>query len=85
MTYDYRCKTCGERFEFTLPMDQRHNPPAVECEISDEVSECNLVLQIGSPSVVSGINPHSKTPDWFKDRVKEVKKAHPANTIDSKW
>ena len=67
-TYNFRDKKTGEETEISMRIAEL-----------DEFKEKNPHLEqflTGAPSMVSGVNHNSKIPNWYKDRLKEMKKTH---------
>lgn len=80
-TYDYKCAHCGYAFEKFLSISKRDEPltePCPSCNVGGQVEK-----MVASPLIVSESGDFiTKTPDWFKSRMKAIKKKHPRSTID---
>jgi hypothetical protein len=76
-TYTFRNKDTGEEFEVTMRMSEY-----------DEYKEkhpnhMRVYNSNSAPALVSGVNSQAKIPSGFKDRMKEIKKNHPAGDYGS--
>lgn len=70
-TYSYKCNICEHEFDSIQKisnMDVPTHEPCPECagEVVRCVTSCRVVGFVGSSQL--------KTPDGFKDRLKEIKK-----------
>lgn len=69
--YEYKCNKCGHEMTAFKSIAERNN-------ITENCIECNLVgtfdMVISTPMIVSGVSSQLRRPDWFKDKMKEVKK-----------
>jgi len=81
-TYNYHCSSCNTDWDQFLKISDRMNPvisPCPHCGIEEGVA-----LMPQSPLIVSGRgdNIMKHTDGWFKDKLKEIKKANPRSNID---
>ncbi|BAU40092.1 regulatory protein, FmdB family [Ralstonia phage RSP15] len=79
--YEYHCTECEHQFGDVRKIDERDGPTNQPCP------KCGGQVRrgIGAPRLVytPGDNLMAKTPDGFKDRLREIKKnAGRYNTID---
>ena len=90
--YDYECKKCGLEFEEFHKMDDREEPckliPHPKCDVyiapHAGVAECEIKMRVAAPGFAYDNikTKHSKKePSWFKDRMKDIKKNYPNNTL----
>jgi putative FmdB family regulatory protein len=69
--YSYKCNECQHEFEETHKVDDRKIPENQPCP---QCSAFGAVVQtIGAPRVVYGTGNLS-TPDWYKDKMKQLNK-----------
>jgi len=88
-TYDYRCEKCGQTFEESLKVVDRGMPTESPCEsqIHRASSICGgkvkqIIVKASGFAYDNIRTRHSKKePSWFKDRMKDIKKNHPGNTL----
>lgn len=68
--YDYKCTECDHAFERNSKIADRKIP----CE--DPCTECGgeIVQVIHAPKIISGRSGGLKQPNWFQDKVKDMKK-----------
>ena len=88
-TYDYRCEKCGHTFEESLKVVDRGVPTESPCErqlhraspiCGGEVKQ--IIVKASGFAYDNIRTKHSKKePSWFKDRMKDIKKNHPNNTL----
>ena len=80
-TYDYACDKCGNTFEEQLPIANRKVPEGRCMECNDG----NVRQLIGVPLFaydnISSPGHLKKTPNWMKDRLKDIKKNQPLTTM----
>ena len=80
-TYQYKCTECENEFEEIHRVADRNIPVNKICGVCGR-GAIELVPQV--PSLMytmrDGFNRH--TSDGFKDRMREIKKNHPASNID---
>tara|TARA_B100000809_G_C14840819_1_gene424677 strand:+ start:85 stop:345 length:261 start_codon:yes stop_codon:yes gene_type:complete len=79
--YDYVCESCGLEFEESLPIVDRNIPIEQPCRVATCEGKVKMLFAkpyIGDPWSFTG----KKIDDGFKDRLKEIKKMHPHNTIN---
>ena len=76
--YVYECKECHDVFEEEQKIDDRHLPTTVPCE------KCGGVLFISICPVGISLRgmPHKRPPEWFRDRLRTIKKRTPGNKIN---
>lgn len=80
--YDFQCTKCGLFVEdMALPIAERDYPttqPCPKCEAEGTIIRC-----ISAPGVSYTINRGGlKTPESFKDILRDIKKKHRGSTID---
>jgi putative FmdB family regulatory protein len=79
--YNYKC-SCGNTFDALYKIADRNLPKEQECK------ECGITgeieIQISNVRIVAGVGDfRKKVPDFFKDRLREIKKVSGrGNTID---
>ena len=79
--YSYKCK-CGDEFDALYKIADRNTPNTQSC------SKCGVTgdieIQISNVKIVAGVGDfRKKVPDFFKDRLREIKKVSGrGNTID---
>ena len=78
--YDYRCRQCGHEFSKSLRIDDRKIPECNPCPSCETQSVDHIVSGTMIVSSVGGIL--SKTPDSFRDVLREMKKHNPGSTIN---
>ena len=79
--YDYVCESCGLEFEESLPIVDRNIPIEQPCRVATCGGKVKMLFAkpyIGDPWNFTG----KKIDDGFKDRLKEIKKMNPHNTIN---
>lgn len=77
--YEYKCIECNYRFSKFLNISKRSDPTNIPCE------KCagKIVSLISSSCIVSGVSRKDTRPEWFKDRLKRLKKhAGKDNNLD---
>ena len=95
-TYDYRCEKCGHTFEESLKIADRNVPTESPCTQDIDVQqtkhmtfaqacggEVNQIIVAASGFAYDNIRTkHSKKePGWFKDKIKDMKRNIPGNTL----
>jgi putative FmdB family regulatory protein len=80
--YDFVCSDCGFTVtDVQLPIAERDYPTTQACPScgkNETIQRC-----IAAPGVNYTINRGGlKTPDWTKDRLKEIKRQFPRSTIN---
>lgn len=80
-TYDYQCKNCGFHAEAVVPIASRDVPCDVPCQ---ECGETAIERIPGAPGISYTVAGRSgpKTPDSFKDVLRNIKKNHKYSTIN---
>lgn len=81
-TYDYRCTSCGHELgDLHFSIADRHTPSTKPCPNCDTIG--TMELRIGAPGVNYSINRGGlKTPDTFKDMLRNIKQKHRGSTIN---
>lgn len=70
-TYDYRCKECGHVHSEVNKIADRKTPKEEKCPECGGAKE----FAIGTPAISYQGGGHTDhRPEWFKDRLREVKK-----------
>ena len=95
-TYDYECKKCGHTFEETLKISDRNAPTESPCIQDMNVQqtkhmsfaqacggEVKQIIVKASGFAYDNIRTkHSKKePGWFSDKIKDLKRNNPGNTL----
>ena len=95
-TYDYRCEKCGHTFEEALKIADRNVPTESPCTQDIDVQqtkhmsfaqacggEVKQIIVKASGFAYDNIRTkHSKKePGWFKDKIKDMKRNIPGNTL----
>lgn len=81
--YEYKCNSCEHVFKAIKSVATRKEPeaePCPECKNQESVTQ-----MIGCPNIVAGVVGAAgiKKPQWFQDKIKELKKhAGKDNTLD---
>lgn len=79
--YDFSCRTCGNLItDVFLPIAERDRPTTELCPACGEptIERC-----VSAPGVSYTINRGGlKTPQGFKDILKDIKSKHPRSTIN---
>ena len=78
-TYLYKCKGCGSSWEESHKVAERENPCKIPCRVCfDEIQiypeKMSIVSKQGSW--------RSHTSDGWKDRLKEISRNNPGNSLD---
>ena len=77
--YSYKCISCGYTFEESHKIDDRSIPTKTPCP------KCGKEIQIDI-CAVGFVDPIRigvrKRPDWFVDRLKQIKKKHPLGNMN---
>ena len=95
-TYDYECKKCGYVFEEDLKIADRNIPTESPCVQEIDVQqtkhmtfaqacggEVKQIIVKASGFAYDNIRTkHSKKePGWFSDKIKDLKRNNPGNTL----
>ena len=93
-TYDYKCEKCGNEFERMLPISQRKEPTEIPCPIrildnnnDPQCFDCNgeikqIIVKASGFAYDNIRTKHSKKePGWFSDKIKDMKRNIPGNTL----
>lgn len=72
--YEYQCQECSYKFEVLVPVSKRYEPENEKCPMCEGTVKRQPSLPTISYDVV---NPQSKMPTDFKDRMTAIKKANP--------
>jgi len=96
-TYDYECKKCGYVFEEDLKIADRNIPTESPCtqdinvqETKDmtfaqacggEVKKIIAAPYFGYDNIHTRHSTKNKEPGWFKDKMTDMKKNIPGNTL----
>ena len=78
-TYQYKCKGCGCSWEESHKVAERENQCKIQCRVCfDEIqiypAKMSIVSMQGSW--------RSHTSDGWKDRLKEISRNNPGNSLD---
>ena len=78
-TYEYKCKNCELVFEEMHKIAERNIPIEKPCP------QCGGEIQMNF-CAVGFVDPMrigvTKRPEWFKDRLREIKKKHPLGKLE---
>ena len=92
-TYDYECKKCGNVFEKELKIADRKIPTESSCEqivlgqiqaspnCGGEVKQIMAAPYFGYDNIHTRHSTKNKEPGWFKDKMTDMKKNIPGNTL----
>ncbi len=81
-TYDYKCEECENTFEETLMVVDRGVPveePCIHC--GGKVKQVIGVPLFAYDNIKTRHSHKPKEVNQLNDRLKEIKKKHPGNTI----
>ena len=78
--YDYKCSSCEHVFEENMNIVDRNKPTEEPCPSCSKTSVSHVFgkSHIGDPWHHAG----RRIDDGFRDRLREIKKLNPRNTID---
>jgi putative FmdB family regulatory protein len=78
--YDYKCSSCEHVFEENMKIVDRNKPTEKPCPSCSKTSVSHVFgkSHIGDPWHHAG----RRIDDGFRDRLREIKKLNPRNTID---
>ena len=92
-TYDYRCEKCGHTFEEALKIADRNAPTESPCtqqipqtkhmsfDCGGEVKQIISAPYFGYDNIHTRHSTNNKEPGWFKDKMTDMKKNIPGNTL----
>ena len=89
-TYDYECIKCGHTFEESLKVVDRGVPTESPCErqlhraapiCGGEVKQIIAAPYFGYDNIHTRHSTNNKEPGWFKDKMTDMKKNIPGNTL----
>ena len=82
-TYDYECIKCGYTFEEDLKIADRKIPTEERCRFPTCGGEVKQIIVKASGFAYDNIRTkHSKKePGWFSDKIKDMKRNIPGNTL----
>ena len=82
-TYDYKCEKCGHTFEEDLKIADRKIPTEERCRFPTCGGEVKQIIVKASGFAYDNIKTkHSKKePGWFSDKIKDMKRNIPGNTL----
>ena len=92
-TYDYECIKCGYSFEEDLKIADRKSPTESPCtqqisqtkhmsfECGGEVKQIIAAPYFGYDNIHTRHSTKNKEPGWFKDKMTDMKKNIPGNTL----
>ena len=91
-TYDYKCSECGHTFEESLKIADRDAPTELPCEQQIQQTKHMFIKCGGKVEQVMQApyfgydnirTRHSskKVPDWYNDKVKDIKRNHPGGNL----
>ena len=82
-TYDYECTKCGLTFEEDLKVADRKIPTEERCRFPTCGGEVKQIIVKASGFAYDNIKTkHSKkVPGWYTDKIKDMKRNIPGNTL----
>ena len=89
-TYDYRCEKCGQTFEESLKIADREVPTESPCEsqlhraapiCGGKVKQIIVKASGFAYDNISSPGHPKKPPGWYSDKIKDMKKQFPGNTL----
>ena len=95
-TYDYRCEKCGHTFEEALKIADLNVPTESPCTQDINVQQTKhmsfaqacggevkqiIVKASGFDNIHTRHSTNNKEPGWFKDKMTDMKKNIPGNTL----
>ena len=82
-TYDYECIKCGYAFEEDLKIADRKIPTEERCRFPTCGGEVKQIIVKASGFAYDNIRTkHSKKePGWYSDKIKDMKRNIPGNTL----
>ena len=82
-TYDYECIKCGYAFEEDLKIADRKIPTEERCRFPTCDGEVKQIIVKASGFAYDNIRTkHSKkVPGWYTDKIKDMKRNIPGNTL----
>ena len=80
-TYDYKCEKCDHTFEESLKIVDRRAPTESPCsECGGEVKQ--IIVSASGFAYDNIRTKHSKkVPGWYTDKIKDMKRNIPGNTL----
>ena len=80
-TYEYQCKECGYEFSRILKIADMRKPEYDNCPNCDKQN--SIKKKLSTPMIVGEIGGTlGKTDEGWKDRLREIKKAHPLGNVN---
>ena len=89
-TYDYRCEKCGQTFEESLKIADREVPIESPCEsqlhraapiCGGKVKQIIVKASGFAYDNISSPGHPKKPPGWYTDKIKDMKRNIPGNTL----
>ncbi len=92
-TYDYKCEKCEHTFEEDLKIADRKIPTESPCEqrvlgliqaspiCGGEVTQVMAAPYFGYDNIHTRHSTKNKPPGWFSDKIKDIKKDNPGNSM----
>ena len=81
-TYDYACDNCDNVFEEQLSIADRKLPEGRCMECNDGDVRQLIGVPLFAYDNIASKGHSKKTPDWMKDRLKDIKKNQPGSTMN---
>ncbi len=79
-TYTYQCQKCEHMFERVLPISLRYEPTTLPCPECNETAVHKLV---DTPPLADPVRlGRIKTPDGFKDVLRNIRDRNPGSVLD---
>ena len=83
-TYDYECTKCGLTFEEDLKIADRKIPTEERCRFptcGGEVKQIIVSAPLFAYDNISSPGHPKKPPGWYTDKIKDMKRNIPGNTL----
>ena len=81
-TYDYRCASCNTEIEEMCLIAEREEPTKIPCEAcGGKMEQVISAPYFGYDNIHTRHSTNNKEPGWFKDKMTDMKKNMPGNTL----
>ncbi len=83
-TYDYKCEKCKHEFERQLPIAKMNEPTEYPCPCGP--CHGTIIKMVAVPGFaydnISSPGHKKSTPNWMKDKLKEIKRTTYKSTMN---